>query len=71
MDTQIKMTFAIAFFFVTLLLLLFDGAMATRIMFGGGEVISRSMGGINWVWLPILLVLTLDVVLFSGIFENR
>lgn len=67
MDTKTKTAFVIAFFVAALLLLLFGGGMATGTMMSGGMIASGSMGGISWMWLPILLVVALGVVLFSVI----
>ena len=60
-----------------MLMLLFGGEMETGTMFGGGTMFSGgmmgsgSMGGISWVWLPTLLVVALDIVLFSVIFGKE
>jgi len=44
-------------------LLLFGGGMMTGATMSGGMMGSESMGGINWMWLPTLLVVVLGVVL--------
>lgn len=67
MDAPTKTAFVIAIFVVALLLLLFGGGMATGTMMSGGAIGSGSMGGISWVWLPILVVFALGIVLFSVI----
>jgi len=64
MDTTIKTALVIAFVVVALLLLLFGGGMMTGTTMSGGMMGSESMGGINWMWLPTLLVVVLGVVLF-------
>ena len=69
MDTTTKIALVIAFVVVALLLLLFGGGMATGTMMSGGMRGSGSMGGINWMWLPTLLVVVL--VLFSVIFGKK
>ena len=70
MDTQIKMSFVMAFFVVAVLLLFFGGGMATGPMIGGGMMLRVSSEGINWVWIPILLMLSMGGVLLSGWFEK-
>ncbi len=67
MDTATKTPLVIAFVVAALLLLLFGGGMATGTMISGGMMGSGSMGGINWMWLPTLLVVVLGVVLISAI----
>ena len=64
-DTTSKTALVIALVIVALLFLLLGGAMATGTMFSGGMMGSDSMGGINWMWLPTLLVVVLGVVLCS------
>ena len=61
----------IAFVVVALLLLLFGRGMMIMTMMSGGMMGSGSMGGINWLWLPTLLVVVLGIVLFSVIFEKK
>jgi hypothetical protein len=70
MDTT-KTALVIAFVVVALLLLFFGGAMTTGTIMSGGMMGSGSMGGINWMWLPTLLVVVLGVVLFSVIFGKK
>ena len=57
----------IAFIVVALLFLLFGRGMVTVTMMSGGMMRS----GINWLWLPTLLVVVLGIVLFSVIFEKK
>ena len=61
----------IAFAVAALLMLLFGGGMETGTMFGRGMAGSGSMGEISSVWLPTLLVVALDIVLFSVIFGKE
>jgi len=76
MNITTKTAIVIAFAFAALLLLLFGGGMGTGAMFGGGTMFSGgmmggSMGGINWVWLPVLIVVVAGVVLFAVIFGKE
>ena len=71
MDAPTKTAPVIAFVVVALLLLLFGGGMATGTMMSGGMIGSGSMGGINWMWLPTLLVVVLAVVLISASFGKK
>jgi hypothetical protein len=66
MDATTKTALVISFFIVALLLLLFDGGMATGAMFSGGMMGSGIVGGINLMWFPTLLVVALGVALFSA-----
>ena len=67
MDSPSNTALLIALVVAVLLLLLFGGGMATGTMISGGMMGSGSMGGINWMWLPTLLVVMLGVALFSAI----
>ena len=67
MDATSRTTLVIVIVAVALLLLLFGGGMATGTMLSGGMMGSGSMGGVNWMWLPTLLVVVLGVVLVSAI----
>ena len=58
----------IAFVVVALLLLLYGGGMVTGTMMSGGMMGSESMSGINWLWLPTLLVVVLGIVLSRSSF---
>ena len=71
MDGTSKTALIIAFIAAALLLLLFGGGMMTGTIISGGMMGNGSMGGINWMWLPILLVVVLGVVLFSAIFGTK
>ncbi len=67
MNATGKTALVIAFAVVALLLLLFGGGMTTGTVMSGGMMGSGSMGGISWMWVPILLVVVLGVALFSAI----
>jgi len=71
MDATIKTALVIAFVVIALLLLLFGGGMMTGTTLSGGMMGSGSMGGINWMWAPTLLVVLLAVVLFSIISRKK
>jgi len=71
MDATIKTALVIAFVVIALLLLLFGGGMMTGTTMSGGMMGSGSMGGINWMWAPTLLVVLLAVVLFSIISRKK
>jgi hypothetical protein len=63
MDSTSKTALVVAFAIAALLLLLFGGGMTTGTIMSGGMMGSGSMGGISWMWLPLVVVLA--VVLFS------
>jgi len=67
MDTTIKIAFVIGSVVAALLLRFFGGGMAHGTMLSGGMMGSESMGGISWMWLPVLIVVALGIVLFSVI----
>ena len=71
MDATTRTALVIAFVVVAVLLLLFGGGMMTGTMMSGGMMGSGSMGGINWMWLPTLLVVVIGIVLFSVIFGKK
>ena len=68
MDSTTKTALVIAFVVVALLLLLFGVGMVTGTMMSGGMMGSESMSGINWLWLPTLLVVVLGIVLSRSSF---
>jgi hypothetical protein len=71
MDTTTKKALVIAFVVVALLMLIFGDGMVTGTMMDGKMMGSGSTGGINWMLLPTLFVVVLDVVLFSIIFGKK
>ncbi len=71
MDATTKTALLIAFAVVTVLLLLFGGGMATGTMMSGGLMGTGSMGGVNGMWLPTLLVVALSAVLGYVIFGKK
>jgi hypothetical protein len=52
-------------------MLIFGDGMVTGTMMDGKMMGSGSTGGINWMLLPTLFVVVLDVVLFSVIFGKK
>jgi hypothetical protein len=71
MNATTKTAFVIAFAVVTMLLLLFGGGIMTGTVMSGGMMGSGSVGGISWMWLPILLVVLLGFVLFSVTYGKK
>lgn len=71
MDTSIRMTFVAAFFVVSALLLLFGGGMTSGPMMGGGMMMRVNVDGVTWVWIPILLALSLGGVLMLGLADTK
>jgi hypothetical protein len=71
MDTTTKKALVIAFVVVALLMLIFGDGMVTGTMMDGKMTGSGITGGINWMLLPTLFVVVLDVVLFLVIFGKK
>ena len=69
-DTN-KIALVIAFAIVVILLLLFGGRMMTGATLSGGMMGSGYMGGINWMWIPTVLVLGLGALLAWAIFGKK
>lgn len=71
MDTTTRTALVIAFVVVALLLLFLSGGMMTGTIMSGGMMGTGAMGGISWMWFPIVLVVLLNIVLFSVLFEKK
>ncbi len=71
MEATTKAALITAFAVVTLLLLLFGGGLATGTMMSGGLMGVGSMGGLNGMWLPTLLLVALSAVLGYVIFGKK
>lgn len=63
MNATTKTVLVIAFAIVVLLLLLFGGGAMTGATLSGGMMGNGAMGGISWMWIPILLMLGLGALL--------
>ena len=62
MNATTRTALGIAFAVVVVLLLLFGGGTMTGAM-RGGMMGNGAMGGISWMWIPIVLVLGLGALL--------
>ncbi len=71
MNATTKTALIIAFAIVAVLLLLFGGGMTTGATLRGGMMGNGAMGGISWMWIPILLMLGLGVLLVWVIFGQK
>ena len=71
MDTTTRTALVIAFVVVALLLLLFGSGMMTGTIMSSGVMGTGAMGGISWMWFPIVLVVALNIVLFSVLFGKK
>jgi uncharacterized membrane protein len=63
MNETNKTALVIAFVVAMALLLLLGGGAVTGTTMSGGMMGSGTMGGISWMWIPILLILDLGVLL--------
>ncbi|MHB1678556.1 MAG: hypothetical protein ACYCSS_13685 [Sulfuriferula sp.] len=68
MNTTTKAALSIAFAVTVALLLLFGGGTMTVAMLSGGMMWNSAMGGISWMWIPPILMLTLFVLFVWVIF---
>ncbi len=71
MNATTKTARLIAFALVAALFFLFGGGTMTGAMLSGGMIGNGTMGGISWVWIPALLMLSLGVVLVWVIFGQK
>ena len=71
MNTTNKTALVIAFAVVLVLLLLFGGGVMSGATLSGGMMGTGAMGGINWMWIPTVLMVGLGVLLVWIIFEQK
>ncbi|BBP03025.1 hypothetical protein TPL01_21910 [Sulfuriferula plumbiphila] len=71
MNATTKTALVIAFSIVIVLLLLFVGGAMTGATLSGGMMGNGAMGGINWMWIPTLLMLGLGALLVWAIFGQK
>lgn len=71
MNATTKTALVIAFSIVIVLLLLFVGGAMTGATLSGGMMGNGAMGGINWMWIPTLLMLGLGALLVWVIFGQK
>lgn len=71
MSDAAKIVLVIAFVAVVLLFLLLVGGMATGATMRGGMMGAGRMGGLNWMWVPTLLTLSLGILLGLAIFGKK
>lgn len=71
MNATTKTALVIAFAIVVVLLLLFGGSAMTGATLSGGMMGNGTMGGINWMWIPIVLMFGLGGLLFWVLFGQK
>ena len=71
MNATNKTALVIAFAVVLVLLLLFGGGAMSGATLSGGMMGTGAMGGINWMWIPTLLMLGLGALLVWVIFGQK
>ena len=71
MNESSKTALVIAFAIVLVLLLLFGGGTMTGVTMSGGMMGNGTMGGINWMWFPTLLMGGLVALLIWVIFGQK
>ena len=70
-NTTTKTALFIAFAIVVVMLALFGGGTMTGATLSGGMMGNGAMGGISWMWIPTLLMLSLGAVLVWAIFGQK
>jgi hypothetical protein len=71
MNAAVKTALLIAFTLVVVLILMFGGGTMTGATLSGGMMGNGTMGGISWMWIPTLLMLSLGVLLVWVIFGQK
>ena len=71
MNATNKTALVIAFAVVVILLLLFGGGAMTGATLSGGMMGNGAMGGVSWIWIPVVLMLGLGVLLVWAIVEQK
>ena len=71
MNATTRTALGIGFVVVVVLLLLFGGGTMTGAPMRGGMMGNGVMGGISWMWIPIVLVLGLGALLVWVMFGRK
>jgi len=61
----------VAFVVVVGLFVLFGGGAMTGGRMGGGMMETAWMGGLGWMWIPVVLTVGLGALLVRGVFEKK
>ena len=71
MNETNKTVLGVAFAIVVVLLVLFGGGTMTGATLSGGMMGNGAIGGMSWMWIPGLLMLSLGVLLAWAIFGQK
>ena len=71
MNETNKIVLGVAFAIVVILLVLFGGGTMTGATMSGGMMGNGVIGGMSWMWIPGLLMLSLGVLLAWAIFSQK
>ena len=71
MNKTNKIALIIAFAIAAVLLLLLGGGAMTGVTLSGGMMGNGAMGGISWMWVPVLFMFGICVLLFWAIFGQK
>lgn len=71
MNATTKNSLVIAFAIVVILFFLFGGGAMTGATLSGGIMGNGAMGGVSWIWVPTLLMLSLGTLLVWVIFGQK
>ena len=66
-----KTALVVAFIIVIVLLLFLGGGIMSGATMSGGMIGTGTMVGINWMWMPILLLTVLLGILIWNIFGKK
>ena len=71
MNEANKIALVIAFAIAAVLLLLFGGGAMTGVTLSGGMMGNGAMGGISWMWIPVLFMFGICALLIWAIFGQK
>jgi len=71
MGATTKTAFVTAFAIAVMLHLLFGGSRMAGAVLNGGLMENTAIGGMNWMWIPALLILVSAFCLFGSSWEKE
>jgi hypothetical protein len=71
MNANNKTILIIAFIIVVVLFLIFGGWGMTGLRLSSSTMGGWMMGGISWIWIPILITLGIGILLGWAIFKKK
>jgi len=71
MNARTTGALVVAFVVVVGLFVLFGGGAMTGGRMAGGMMGTAWMGGLGWMWIPVVLAVGLGALLVRGVFEKK